>query len=642
MSTAIEPEKKPVIHQTSFAEEALKMGGKSADEVRRMGALDSADDRVEELFAERYQTANSPIHRAVWEKHTPVDLFHHSQAVAETPNSIASRVMQDSLEVIRQHKAAGTLLDDNRKIREPVLNDLASAGYWGLLIDPEFGGSGATFTQFSQFITQMAMLDPTIAGLASVHGCIGAVDPLITFGSPEQKARLLPLLASGAKLSAFALTEPCAGSDLTALRTTATRDGDDYVINGEKLFITNVRPGRMIGVVCLIDHVPAVLIAELPPEENEHFQLKHYGLHALKHAHNHGIIFRDFRVPVANRLIPKDGDGLTVAYHGLNRGRIALCANAAGTMRMMLADMIPWAQFRRTYGEVIAKRELVQRRIGEMAGLITACDALSEWCAGLLDQGFRGELECVVAKVFGSEAQKHAAIELHMKTLGGRSFLHGHLFGDNVHEFLAPCIYEGEGEMLGLALFKSLVKQHGRRYYEPIGKALQTNNIRKPNLLNPAHAWTLRGPLWDYVKWFIGHKMQTSGSGPWPKLAPPMQQHAEFAVNFLQSMSFEISATMRKHQLKLADRQCRMAELSHRVQLAVVILCTSLYAGSDDSPIVQKSGDVLATSLTNELLGRRPTDKHLRALTDLGATIAEHGFPGLESIKPDPIMMPYK
>ena len=160
--------------------------------------------------------------------------------------------------------------------------------------------------------------------------------------------------------------------------------------------------------------------------------------------------------------------------------------------------------------------------------------------------------------------------------------------------------------------------------------------------MNPLHAWALRGPLWDYTKWFIGHKLQSSGSGPWPKLAPAMRKHAEFAANFLQSMSFEISATMRNHQLKLADRQCRMAELSHRVQLAVVILCTSLYVGSDDNPIVQQSGDVLATSLTNELLGRRSSDKHLRALTNLGATISEQSFPGLENIKPDPIMMPYK
>ena len=82
-------------------------------------------------------------------------------------------------------------------------------------------------------------------------------------------------------------------------------------------------------------------------------------------------------------------------------------------------------------------------------------------------------MECIIAKIFGSEAQKEAAIELFMKTHGGRSFLHGHLFGDNVHEYLAPCIYEGEGEMLGMAFFKSLIKEHGKTFFEPIGKALQ-------------------------------------------------------------------------------------------------------------------------------------------------------------------------
>lgn len=641
MTTLDESGAKVGQQRSTFAAEALKMGGKSADEVRRMGAVDAADDRVEDLFAERYQTISSPIHRAVWDNFVPIDLFRQVGSSSLSRNDAAARVMQDSLAVVRRHREAGTLLDKDRKIDEGVLCELASVGYWGLLIDAEYGGTGASFVQFSKFITQMAMLEPTIAGLASVHGCIGAVDPLITFGSREQKARLLPLLASGERLSAFALTEPCAGTDLTALRTTAVRDGDDYLVTGEKLFITNVRPGRMIGVVCLIDNVPAVLIAELPPRENDSFQLKSYGLHALKHAHNQGIVFKDFRVPVANRLLPEDGDGLTVAYHGLNRGRIALCANAAGTMRMMLADMIPWAQFRRTYGAAIAERELVQRRIGELAGLITACDALTEWCSGLLDLGFRGEMECVVAKIFGSESQKHAAIELHMKTLGGRSFLHGHLFGDNVHEFLAPCIYEGEGEMLGLALFKSLVKHHGRLYFEPIGKALQSHGIRQPNLLNPLHAWALRGPLIDYAKWWGGHKLHFKGAGPWPQLSSPMHRHARFAASFLQSMAFEISATMRKHQLKLADRQCRMSELSHRVQSAVVILCTSLYAGSHDDPLVQQAGNVLATSLTSQLLGRHASDRDLRALTKLGADISKQGFPGLKDVPKSPILMSY-
>ena len=93
-------------------------------------------------------------------------------------------------------------------------------------------------------------------------------------------------------------------------------------------------------------------------------------------------------------------------------------------------------------------------------------------------------MECVVAKIFGSEAQKEAAIELFMKTHGGRSFLHGHLFGDNVHEYLAPCIYEGEGEMLAMGFFKSLVKHHGKTFFEPIGKALQAAGIKNVGLLS--------------------------------------------------------------------------------------------------------------------------------------------------------------
>ncbi|HEY4235024.1 MAG TPA: acyl-CoA dehydrogenase family protein, partial [Lacipirellulaceae bacterium] len=463
------PSKDQAQHGTSFAETALTLGGKSADEARRTGAIDTADDQVEALFAPQYQTVNSPAHRAVWDRGVPVDLFLSTPP--KTPPDV-QKVMDDSVAVLQRHVTAGTLHNDEGKIAEPLLADLGAAGYWGLLVGKEFGGAGAPFSSFAPFLTRMALVDPTVAGLASVHGCIGAVDPVRTFGSAEQKQRFLPGLANGSRLSAFALTEPCAGSDLTALRTTARLEGSDYIVNGEKLFITNVVPGRTIGLVCLIEGRPAVLVVELPQQENENFQLRKYGLWALKHTYNRGIIFRDFRVPAENLLHAPRGDGLTIAYHGLNLGRVALCANAAGTMRLMMASIIPWAKFRKTYGAQIVTRELVERRLGELAGLIVGCDALVAWCAGLIDRGFRGEMECIVAKIFGSEAQKHAAIEYFMKTHGGRSFLHGHMLGDNIHEYLAPCIYEGEGEMLGMGFFKSLVKQHGKTYFEPVGKAL--------------------------------------------------------------------------------------------------------------------------------------------------------------------------
>ncbi|HJT31301.1 MAG TPA: acyl-CoA dehydrogenase family protein [Pirellulales bacterium] len=625
--------------QQSFAETALKLGGKSEEEARRTGAIDKADDQVEALFAPQYQTTASPAHRAIWDGHVPIELF--GSPPPATPPHVA-KVMDDSLAVVRRHRESGTLLDEHRKVSNQVLQELAAAGYWGLLVDREYGGSGAPFTSFAPFLTRMATLDPTIAGMASVHGCIGAVDPVRTFGNAEQKQQFLPRLASGQSLSAFALTEPNAGSDLTALRTRAVLEGDQYVVNGEKLFITNVLPGRTIGLVCLIENRPAVLVVDLPPEENEHFRLKAYGLYALKHTYNQGIIFKDFRVPAANLLRPTRGDGLTIAYHGLNLGRIALCATAAGAMRLMLAGMLPWAHFRKTYGAAIDTRELVRRRLGRLAGLIVAADALVEWCSGLIDQGYRGEMECIIAKIFGSEAQKEAAVELLMKTHGGRSFLHGHLFGDNVHEFLAPCIYEGEGEMLGMAFFKSLVKQHGMKYFEPIGKALAAAGIKKPNMANPAHLAVLRGPLWEYGKWFVGQKLRGHGKPDLPPMPPALREHAEFAADWLVHSPLEISGAMRKYQLSLADRQCRMAEISRRVQDAIIVLCTSLYAARQPDELVQDAADTICQDLRRGLSGRRPSDRYFRSITKLGEQIAAGQFKSIAGLPTGEILMPYQ
>lgn len=623
----------------SFAETALKMGGKSDDEARRTGAIDKADDQVEALFAPQYQTTASPAHRAVWDDAgVPIDLFAFEPE--PTPPHV-QKVMDDSLAVVRRFKQSKTLLNAEGKVTDEVLGALGTAGYWGLLVDKEFGGSGAPFSVFAPFLSRMAMLDPTIAGMASVHGCIGAVDPVRTFGNAEQKSRYLPHLASGAKLSGFALTEPWAGSDLTALRTRAVRDGNEFIVNGEKLFITNVVPGRTLGLVCLIDNKPAVLVVDLPAEENENFQLKKYGLYALKHTYNRGIIFKDFRVPATNLLVPPRGDGLTIAYHGLNLGRTALCATAAGSMRNMLAEMLPWAKFRRTYGEEIVRRELVQRRIGRLAGLIVAADALTAWCSSLIDHGYRGEMECIIAKIFGSEMQKEAAIELLMKTHGGRSFLQGHLFGDNVHEYLAPCIYEGEGEMLGMAFFKSLVKQHGTEYFEPIGKTLVAAKIKKPDLKNPAHLWALRKPMLHYGKWMLAQKLH-GRKATLPPMPDSLRKHAEFAIAFLNGSALEISGVMRKHQLALADRQCRMSETSSRVQTAIVMLCTSLYAARHTDDMVRAAADCVCQDFARSLTGKRPEDRYYRAVTKLGEQVAAGGFSPLEGTMPGEILMGYK
>jgi len=623
----------------SFAETAMRLSGKSEEEARRLGAVDKADEQVEKLFAERHRTAASPVHRAVWDGKVPLDLFEPPPLPASASCDV---VMQKSLDVVKRRFESRTMHDANSKLHPDLLRELGEAGYWGMLIEPKYGGQGAPFQRFTNFLTRMATYDAMVAGMASIHGCIGAVDPVRTFGTEEQKQRFLPRLASGERLSGFALTEPCAGSDLTALRTTATERGDHYEINGEKLFITNVIPGRTAGVVVMLDGKPAVLVVDLPQTETDEFKLKTYGLYALRHAHNNGMIFKNFRVPRENLLTPSIGDGLTIAYHGLNLGRLSLCAGAAGSMRVMLANLLPWAEFRKTYGEVIARRELVKKRIARLASLIAGSDALVNWGSWLIDQQYRGELECIIAKIFGSEAMKEGAIELFMKTHGGRSFLKGHLFGDNVYDYLAPCIYEGEGEVLGLAFFKSLVKEHGKQFFEAIGKTLQKYKMKTLNPANPVHVWRLRRELWSYSKWMMAQKFKGGDHQTVQGMDRRLQEHVDFALDSFRRMPREISGTMRKHQLKLPDRQCRMAELSQRIQDVVTILVTALWGHQKKNEVSVASADLLCQDLRRKLTGRRPDDRYFKASAELADVILSGGFEELAGVPRGEIMMPYE
>ena len=196
--------------------------------------------------------------------------------------------------------------------------------------------------------------------------------------------------------------------------------------------------------------------------------------------------------------------------------------------------------------------------------------------------------------------------------------------------------------MLGMALFKSLVKQHGTQYFEPVGKTLAAEHMKTFSPANPIHVWKLRKALLPYGRWWLSEltarKWRTE-LGPLPEA---LRHHAIFAIRGLQSMPLAISAAMRKHQLKLADRQCRMSELSSRVQKLVVMLATSLYAAKQNDEVVRAAADVICQDLTRELTGSPPTDRYFRAVNSLGASIAEGKFASIAGLAPDEIMMRYE
>jgi hypothetical protein len=196
--------------------------------------------------------------------------------------------------------------------------------------------------------------------------------------------------------------------------------------------------------------------------------------------------------------------------------------------------------------------------------------------------------------------------------------------------------------MLGMGFFKSLVKHHGKTYFEPIGKALAAAGIRQPNPLNPSHMWALKNVALPYLKWLTARRLRPVAAAQLPAMPRHLREHAEFACERLQRMSLEISSTMSRFQLKLADRQCRMAELSQRCQDLITMLTTSMYGARHDDPILQDAADILCQNLRQKLLGRRPSNHYFRRVTELGAAIAEGKFRSIGGVEADAILMSYE
>lgn len=647
----------------NLTEEILRQGGKSEEEVRRTGTLDRAEDEYEAALPPQYRTVNSPVHRAFWGKES-LSMFGVQPIPAANDQTV--NAMRSALAMVQGHTGANppTIYGDDNRVPESVLAGLGPTGYWGLRGPVEFGGTGSSDLEFMRFLTEMcAKGDPSVAGLASVHQCIGAVDPIMTFGNDEQKKRFLPRLLTGQKLSCFMLTEPNAGSDLTAVRTTATEDGDDFLINGEKLFITNLREGRIAGLVArTADGKLNVFILELPEQQTPEFQLKPYGIWAVPHLWNQGAVFTNFRVPKANMIKVQNpatgewetGKGLLIAYHGLNRGRVAIAALAGGLNRRVMSSMMPWGEHRHTYGQKINKRVVVKRRFTRLAALILMCDALRDWCSSLLDAGYRGELECVIAKIMGSEATKEVAIELGLRTHGGRSFRKGHIIGDNFAEFFASLIYEGENEMLAMAFVKSLLKFVGEEYMGTLMKTLASqgvdmNKLQKMKaselvkLLKPkAFAGLLRHGVPIGI-WAAGNELKRNALTDQASVHPSLRKHVAFASKEMASVAKSTYRTMLSYGVKLADAQDVMIdEISMPAQELVTMLVVCQHASKKGDELSLMLADVYCQDLIRKHTGAKKTTAYRRTVNKAAEMILEGKFEEINGVPAPALIAPYE
>ena len=359
------------------------------------------------------------------------------------------RMLQETVRRFAAEVAAprAAEIDETGIFPRDFFDRAAELGLGGVTVDEAHGGAGMDSISYCVVIEEMARVCATSAVILSVNNSL-VCDPIEAFGDEAQKREFLTPLASGEKLGCFALTEPGAGSDVAALRTTAVRDGDDYVLNGNKVFITNGTDADVALVFASIDlelkH--RGITAFLVPADVDGFSR---GTHEYKLGVNASgtteLAFADMRIPAAWRL-GAEGEGFKIAMATLDGGRIGIAAQAVGIAQGAFEEALRYSQEREQFGEPIASFQAIQFYLADMSTEIDAARLLTWKAAWAKDRGKRYTLEAAQAKLYSSEMAQRVtskALQIH----GGYGYTREYPVERFFRDARITEIYEGTSEI---------------------------------------------------------------------------------------------------------------------------------------------------------------------------------------------------
>ncbi|HEV6967483.1 acyl-CoA dehydrogenase family protein [Roseateles sp.] len=354
---------------------------------------------------------------------------------------------------IAPHAAAW---DRNHHFPAEQLKGLAALGCYGVAVPAEWDGAGLDYLALSVILEEIAAGDGGTSTVVSVNNC-PVCSILMAFGNDEQKQRFLKPLARGDMLGAFCLTEPHVGSEAGGLRTTAVRDGDHYVLDGVKQFITSGKHGDVAIVMAVTDKsagkkgISAFVVPTGTPGYTVARVEEKMGQHSSDTAQ---IVFENCRVPAANRL-GEEGQGLKIALSGLEGGRIGIASQSVGMARAAFEAALRYSKDRVTFGQPIFEHQAVQFKLAEMATRIEAARQLIWHAASLKDAGKPCLKEAAMAKLFASEMAEKVcseAIQIH----GGYGYLADFPVERIYRDVRVTQIYEGTSEVQKILIGRAL------------------------------------------------------------------------------------------------------------------------------------------------------------------------------------------
>ena len=366
--------------------------------------------------------------------------------------------VQDAVRAFVQAEVAphAAAWDRGHTFPKQALRGLAELGCYGVAVPAELGGAGLDYLALAVILEEIAAGDGATSTIVSVNNC-PVCSILLAFGNAEQQQRFLVPLARGEMLGAFCLTEPHVGSEAGGLRTTARRDGDEYVLDGVKQFITSGKHGDVAIVMAVTDKaagkkgISAFLVPTATPGYGVARLEDKMGQHASDTAQ---IRFENCRIPAANRL-GEEGQGLKIALSGLEGGRIGIASQSVGMARAAFDAALAYSKERTSFGQPIFQHQAVQFKLADMATQIEVARQMIFHAAALKDAGQPCLKEAAMAKLFASEMAERVcsdAIQVH----GGYGYVSDFPV-ERIYRDVRVCqIYEGTSEVQKILIGRAL------------------------------------------------------------------------------------------------------------------------------------------------------------------------------------------
>jgi alkylation response protein AidB-like acyl-CoA dehydrogenase len=341
-----------------------------------------------------------------------------------------------------------------------MVEGMRKLGLFGATIGPEYGGLGLSAGVYTRIVSRISEVWMSLTGIFNSHLMMALL--VEKYGSAYLKKTYLPRFASGDIRGGLALTEPNAGTDLQAIRLRARLEGDSYVLNGTKTWISNGIQGSCFAVLAKTDPDAeprhkgmAMFLCEKGPGFSASRKLEKLGYKGIDSAE---LVFQDYRVPAAN-LIGEEGRGFHQAVGGLELGRLNVAARGVGVAKAALDEAVRYSQQRQTFGKPICEHQAIQLKLGEMATRVEAARLLVKNAAEIYDRGERCDMEAGMAKYFATEAafeNAHEAMRIHGGYGYSKEFAVERLYRD------APllCIGEGTNEMQRIIIARQLVQRN--------------------------------------------------------------------------------------------------------------------------------------------------------------------------------------